>query len=80
LWYSAMEERLYTRERAKALARKITCELLTPLPLDLSFLRLAGIGASVTWSSQHPSRVSRIHPTPDTEFSDIFEAPFSVVT
>jgi hypothetical protein len=62
-------ERLYTRERAK-----------TPLPHDLSFLRRAGIGASVTWSSQHPSRVSRIHPTPDTEFSDIFEAPFSVVT
>jgi hypothetical protein len=35
-------ERLYTRERAKALARKITCELLTPMLVFYSYSCIEG--------------------------------------
>jgi hypothetical protein len=42
-------ERLYTRERAKALARKITCELLTVI--TAVFVESDGSGAlTLTWS------------------------------
>jgi uncharacterized membrane-anchored protein len=35
--FGSGRERLYTRERAKALARKITCELLTELLNDCAY-------------------------------------------